>query len=230
MDRVLIVDDDKAIVHMVSEFMKVYGIDVITAYSGETALNKIDNSISLILLDINMKGINGLELCKIIRERTKVPIIFLTANSSQYDKVLGLGVGGDDYVTKPFDIVELIARVQAHIRRYKEYGRGTKDNSKEIVQFGNIKIIKDSRRVLRSPDKEVNLTSTEYNLLLYLVENPGKVLSRRELLNNVWKSDMYDENTVTTYIKRLREKLEDGRGDGGFIRSVRGIGYVFEMK
>lgn len=228
MDRVLIVDDDKAIVHMVSEFMKVYGIDVITAYSGETALNKIDNSISLILLDINMKGINGLELCKIIRERTKVPIIFLTANSSQYDKVLGLGVGGDDYVTKPFDIVELIARVQAHIRRYKEYGYGSKNAHKEIIQFGNVKIIKDSRRVLMD-EKEVNLTSTEYNLLLYLVENPGKVLSRRELLNNVWKSEMYDENTVTTYVKRLREKLEDGKGDGGFIRSVRGIGYIFEI-
>lgn len=227
MDRVLVVDDDKSIVQMVSEFMKLYGIEAITAYSGETAVNKLDDSISLILLDINMKELSGIELCKIFRERTNVPIIFLTANSSQYDKVLGLGIGADDYITKPFDPIELVARVKAHIRRYSQYGHGNQNEGGETIEFGNIKILRDSHRVLKD-GTELSLTSTEYNLLLYFVENQGKVLSRKQLLNNVWKSDMYDENTVTTYIKRLREKIEDDKGNPKFIKSVRSVGYIFE--
>ena len=229
MEKVLVVDDDKSIVRMISEFMKLYGIEVVGAYSGETAVNKLDNSISLILLDINMRELSGIDLCKIFRERTNIPIIFLTANTSQYDVVLGLGIGADDYIKKPFDPVELVARVKAHIRRYNQYkDLGTHKDS-EIIEFDNIKIFKDSHRVLKG-DLELKLTITEYNLLIYLVENSGKVLTRKQILNNVWKSDMYDENTVTTYTKRLREKIEDDKGNPKYIKSVRAIGYIFEGK
>ncbi|MBE6068518.1 MAG: response regulator transcription factor [Clostridium lundense] len=225
-DKVLVVDDDKSIVNMVSEFMKLYGLEAVTAYSGETAINKLDNSISLILLDINMNELSGIDLCKIFRERTNVPIVFLTANSSQYDMVLGLGIGADDYITKPFDPVELIARVKAHIRRYKQYGNVSSNNDNEIIEVGEIKIFKDSHKVLKG-DSEVNLTVTEYNLLMYFIENDGKVLTRKQILNNVWKSDMYDENTVTTYTKRLRKKIEEDAKSPRFIKSVRSIGYIF---
>jgi DNA-binding response OmpR family regulator len=227
MEKVLVVDDDKAIVHMISEFMKLYGLETVQAYSGETALNKLDNSIKLILLDINMKELSGIELCKIFRERTNVPIVFLTSNSSQYDKILGLGVGADDYITKPFDPVELVARVNAHIRRYSQYGNLVNRDIDSVIEFENIKILKDSHKVLKE-NIELNLTSTEYNLLMYFVENPRKVLTRTQILNNVWKSSMYDDNTVTTYIKRLREKIEDDKGNPKFIKSVRAIGYIFD--
>lgn len=227
MDRVLVVDDDKSIVHMISEFMKLYGLEAVTAYSGETAINKLDNSISLILLDINMNELSGIDLCKIFRERTNIPIVFLTANSSQYDMVLGLGLGADDYITKPFDPVELVARVKAHIRRYKQYENLSSNHESQVIEFDKIKISRDSHKVLKG-DSEINLTATEYNLLMYFVENHGKVLSRKQILNNVWKSDMYDENTVTTYTKRLREKIEDDIKNPKFIKSVRSIGYIFE--
>lgn len=229
MDRVLVIDDDKSIVQMISDFMKLYRLEAVTAYSGETAINKLDNSINLILLDINMKELSGIELCKIFRERTNVPIIFLTANSSQYDKVLGLGIGADDYITKPFDPIELVARVKAHIRRYSEYGSMTSSQENEVISFENIKILKESHRVLKN-DKELSLTSTEYNLLMYFIENAGKVLTRKQLLNNVWKSEMYDENTVTTYIKRLREKIQDDKSNPKLIKSVRSVGYIFESE
>lgn len=229
MKKVLVVDDDKAIVRMISEFMKLYGLEVVTAYSGETAINKLDNSISLILLDINMKALSGIDLCKIFRERTDIPIIFLTANSSQYDVVLGLGIGADDYIKKPFDPVELIARVKAHIRRYDQYKNSGISNEKEVIEFYNIKIFKDSHKVLKK-NSELSLTTTEYNLLIYFIENAGKVITRKQILNNVWKSDMYDENTVTTYIKRLREKIEDDKGNPKLIKSVRAIGYIFDVE
>lgn len=229
MDKVLVVDDDKSIVHMISEFMKLYGLKVVTAYSGETAINKLDDSISLILLDINMNELNGIDLCKIFRERTNIPIVFLTANSSQYDMVLGLGIGADDYITKPFDPIELVARVKAHIRRYNQYGNVTSNTENEVIEFDKIKIFKNSHKVLKE-NLEINLTVTEYNLLIYFAENAGKVLSRKQILNNVWKSDMYDENTVTTYVKRLREKIEDDKRDPRLIKSVRAIGYIFDGK
>lgn len=226
MDKVLVVDDDKTIIKMISDFMKIYGFEVVSAYNGENALNKLDDSINLILLDINMNGINGIELCKILRERTNIPILFLTANSTQYDKILGFGVGADDYITKPFDPVELITRVQAQIRRYKQYANRP-NNSPNIIQFENIKIFKDAYRVFKN-DTELNLTCTEFKLLMFFIENANKVLTRKQILNNVWKSDLYDENTVTTNIKRLREKLEDNKAEPKYIKSIRAIGYIFD--
>ena len=224
---ILVVDDDKAIVKMISDFLTINGLTSVCAYTSEAALIRLDDSIDLILLDINMNGTNGIELCKELRLRTNIPIIFLTANSTQYTKLLGFGVGADDYITKPFDPVELIARVQAQLRRYHQYTVHPQ-NPNTLVQFDNIKINKEAHHVYKN-DVELNLTCTEFKLMLYFVENAGKVLTRKQILYHVWKSDLYDENIVTTNIKRLRGKLEDNAAEPRYIKSVRAIGYIFEL-
>jgi len=226
MDRIMVVDDEKKIIHMITEFMKVNQIEVIPAYSGSEAIKKLDNTLKLIILDINMDDIDGIEVCKRIREKSKIPIIFLSANSSQYNKVLGFGIGADDYVTKPFDPIELVARVKAHIRRHNNYDNPAKNRN--IIRFGRIKIDRAARRVMKD-DKEIAMSTTEFNLLLFFIDNSNTVLSRKQILQNVWKSELYDNNTVTTYVKRLRDKLEEDGIHPKHIKSVRGIGYIFEV-
>ncbi len=226
MYKIMIVDDEKDIVFMLSEFMKANEIDVVKAYSGYEALMKLDDSIQLMILDINMADLNGLETCKKIREKSNIPILFLTAKASQYDKVIGLGIGADDYITKPFDPVELVARTKAHLRRYENYNT-THTNSSQPIEFGNIKIIRNARKVLKN-DIEISLSNTEFNLLLYLIDNAQTVLSRQQILMQVWESTHYDENTVNTFIKRLRTKIEDNKDTPVFIKSVRGVGYLFD--
>lgn len=227
MYKIMVVDDEKNIVDMIREFMKINNIHVISAFNGREAIEKLDDSIELIILDINMNGLDGLETCKIIRNKTNIPIIFLSSKSSQYDKILGLGIGGDDYITKPFDPVELVARVNAHIRRYKEYDNPI--NNSKIIKFDNIEIHRNAHKVMKS-GREINLSTTEFTLLLFLVDNSFTVLNRKQILRNVWESDHYDDNTVTTYIKRLRDKLEKDSNNPKYIKSVRGIGYIFEGK
>lgn len=225
MDRIMVVDDEKKIVHMITEFMKANQIEVIPAYSGNEAIKKLDSTLKLIILDINMDDIDGMEVCKKIRERSNIPIIFLSSNASQYDKVLGLGLGADDYITKPFDPIELVARVKAHIRRYSSYGDPVKH--KNFIKFGNIKVHRAAHRVMKD-DKEISLSTKEFNLLLFFIDNSNTVLTRKQILNNVWESELYDDNTVTTYVKRLRDKIEQDRGNPLYIKSVRGTGYIFE--
>lgn len=224
MQSVLIVDDDKSLVQMIAKFLSVYGIEAVAAYSGETALKKLDSSIGLILLDIKMKDISGMEMCKILRSRTDIPILFLTASASQQDKVLGLGLGADDYITKPFDPIELVARIQAHLRRYNRF-RDTKNKS-DVIEMDNLRINIAAHKVYKN-NREIDLTFTEFCLLVYFIENADRVLTRKQILNNVWKSEQYDENTVTTYVKRLREKIEDDKSNPKRIESIRNVGYLF---
>ncbi|WP_432661805.1 response regulator transcription factor [Wukongibacter baidiensis] len=226
MDRIMVVDDEKKIVHMITEFMKVNQIEVIPAYSGREAIKKLDSTLKLIILDVNMEDIDGMEVCRKIREKSNIPILFLSANSSQYNKVLGLGIGADDYVTKPFDPIELVARVKAHIRRCNNYDNPVKNRN--TIKFGDIKIDRAARRVTKD-NTEVSLSTTEFNLLLFFLDNRNTVLTRKQILNNVWESELYDRNTVTTYVKRLRDKVEDDRSNPKYIKSVRGIGYIFEV-
>lgn len=226
MDRIMVVDDEKKIVYMITEFMKVNEIEVIPAYSGLEAIEKLDDTLKLIILDINMANVDGMEVCKRIRDKSNIPIIFLSANSSQYNKVLGFGIGADDYVTKPFDPIELVARVKAHIRRHSNYDNPAKN--KNIIKFGKIKIDRTAHKVMKD-DKEIVMSTTEFNLLLFFIDNSNTVLSRKQILQNVWKSELYDSNTVTTYVKRLRDKLEDDGTHTQYFKSVRGIGYIFEV-
>lgn len=227
MDKVLVVDDEKEIVHLIKDFLQINSIEVVEAYSGEEALASLDETIKLVVLDIGMEGMSGIDTCKKIREMTNIPVIFLTARASQSDKVLGLGIGSDDYITKPFDPIELVARVKAHMRRYAEYNEKKTAEHNEIMRFGCLEIHPDHYRVLKN-GAAVSLTYKEFELLLYLVRNAGLVLTKEQILNRVWSSSAYDYNVVTTNIKRLRRKIEEDPDNPEYIHTVWGVGYVFE--
>ncbi|MCH4889372.1 response regulator transcription factor [Acidaminobacter sp. JC074] len=222
--KILIVDDDKKIVSMIEDFMKINNIETMSCYNGKDALElSKDPSIELIILDINMTDMTGFEVCKEIRKTTHVPIIFLTAKTTQADKILGLGIGADDYITKPFDPLELVARVKSHIRRYQIY-----DNEKlDTVEIRDLTINKKTHEVTLK-DQAIELSSTEYALLLYLSENRNRILTRQELLTKVWKSHIYTENTVNMYIMRLRDKIEIHKTEPEYLITIRGEGYVFK--
>lgn len=226
MHKIMIVDDEKEIVFMLSTFMEASGIEVVKAYNGYEALIKLDNTIDLIILDINMAQLSGLEVCKQIREQKNIPIFFLTANATQSDKLIGFETGADDYITKPFDPIELVARVKAHLRRYELYELSATYNAK-VIEFGDILVYRGARKVLKR-QVAVNLSHTEMNLLLYLIDNAHSVMTRQQILLHVWETTIYDENTVNTFIKRLRQKLEDNPTVPVYIKSVRGTGYVFD--
>lgn len=222
--KILIVDDDKKIVSMIEDFMRINNIETISCYNGKDALRLAnDSSIELIILDINMNDMTGFEVCKEIRKTIHVPIMFLTAKTTQADKILGLGIGGDDYITKPFDPLELVARVKSHIRRHQIY-----DNEKqETIEIRDLIINKKTHEVIIK-NEPVELSSTEYALLLYLCENRNRILTRQELLTKVWKSHIYTENTVNMYIKRLRDKIELHKTEPEYLITIRGEGYVFK--
>ena len=226
MDKILVVDDEKDIIHMIKDFMEIHEVKVVEAFSGEEALEKLDDSIKLIILDINMEKMSGIETCKKIRERTFVPIVFLTAKASQNDKILGLGMGGDDYITKPFDPLELVFRVKAHIRRYEEYNPGISDKTAKAIILDSFTIYPEHYRVTKE-GQVIPLSAKEFEILLFFIKNAGMVLSREKILDNIWGSRMYDDNVVTTNIKRLRKKIENDPDNPKYIKTVWGVGYVF---
>ncbi|SDK15591.1 response regulator transcription factor [Natronincola ferrireducens] len=225
--KILVVDDDKRLVKMIEEYLNLYRFKAVKAYNGKDALAFCDETIDLIILDINMNHLDGIEVCERLRQNFDVPIIFLSANTASYDKIRAFGVGGDDYVIKPFDPMELIARIKAHIARARRYNPSKQEN--KVIAFGDIKIYKDAHKILKQ-DKEIKLSKTEFKLLLYLIENPFVVLSRKEILQNVWNSQLYDEAIVNTYIMRIRQKLEENNVEEQYIKSVRGIGYMCEVE
>lgn len=225
MSKIMVVDDEIEIAEMIEDFLRMESIEVIKAESGEKALKLLTKDIELLVLDINMDGINGIELCKKIRKNNFIPIIFLTCNNSQNDMLLGLGVGADDYITKPFNPVELVARIKASIRRTHSYNRGTiKD---DLITFGDVAIYKKRYKVYKNKE-DVKITTKEFSLLMYLIENAYIVLSRDQILNNVWGDSFYDENLVNTTVKRLRRKIENNPEVPEYIKTVWGAGYVFE--
>lgn len=220
--KILIVDDDKRIVNMLEEYLKLYNFNTISAFSGRDCLAYLDESISLIILDINMDDIDGIKVCEKIRKNYEVPIIMLSANTASFDKIRALGAGADDYVVKPFDPLELLARIKVHINRLNRYKRVHKPL--EIISVQDIKIYKDSYKVTKG-DRDLNFSNTEFRLFLFFAENPGVALDRKKILETVWKSDLYDEGIINTYVKRIREKI--GTSNKEIIKSVRGVGYIF---
>jgi DNA-binding response OmpR family regulator len=225
--KILIVDDDKRIVKMLVEYMKLYEFNTICAYNGKDALAFFDESIDLIVLDINMEDINGVEVCQRIRENYNVPIIMLSANATSFDKIKALGVGADDYVVKPFDPLELIARIKAHISRIERFNASKTPETP--IEFDDIRIFRKAYKVTKDGN-EINFSNTEFRLLIYLVDNAFKAISRNTILNDVWQSDLYDENIINTYVKRIRSKLEDVGNSERYIKSIRGVGYMFEAE
>lgn len=225
--KVLVVDDDKDIRRILKIYLINAGYDVITAGNGQETLNILDESIKLILLDVMMPDMDGLEVCMKIREKYNMPIIFLTAKSEVIDKVAGFSAGGDDYITKPFDSIELIARVQANLRRYSQLElKNNIDEDKNIINIDELSINLKSHSVEKN-NQEINLTRTEFNILKLLMENRGIVFSIDNIYEKVWgeKGILNAENTVSVHIKKLREKIEDDCKNPKYIKTVWGVGY-----
>lgn len=224
--RVLVVDDEKLIVKGIRFSLEQDDMKVDSAYDGEEALKLArENEYDIILLDIMLPKHDGFEVCRQIREYSDVPIIMLTAKGEDMDKILGLEYGADDYITKPFNILEVKARIKAIMRRVGRKAGGS--DSDRVIQKGSMKIDCESRRVFIG-EKEVNLTAKEFDLLELLAMNPNKVYSRENLLNIVWGYEYPgDARTVDVHIRRLREKIEQHPSDPKYVYTKWGVGYYF---
>ncbi|HIT73009.1 DNA-binding response regulator [Tyzzerella sp. An114] len=225
--KILVVDDEKAIANIIKFNLKKEGYDVITAEDGEMGVIKaFTENPDLILLDIMMPKIDGYEACKRIREKMSTPIIMLTARAEEVDKVLGLELGADDYVTKPFGIRELMARVKANLRKYDAVIK-TSEMSSNIIDFGRLVIDLD-RYEVKKDGNVIDLTFREFELLKFLAQQKSQVFSREVLLEKVWGYEYFgDVRTVDVTIRRLREKIEDDPGKPSYILTKRGVGYYF---
>ena len=233
MYNVLIVDDDKEIVNAIAIYLKNEGYKIYKAYDGNQAVEKLkEQEIHLIILDIMMPEKDGIETLEEIRKEKTIPVIMLSAKSEDIDKINGLNVGADDYVTKPFNPVELIARVNALIRRYTKLGGAQKNEepasaiSKEnIIRVGELVINDDLKQVVVD-GKEVKLTPTEYNILKFLAKNKGRVFSIEEIYTNVWEGECYAaENVIAVHIRHIREKIEINPKEPKYLKVIWGVGY-----
>lgn len=225
--KVLVVDDEKAIADILKFNLEREGFEVVCAHDGEAGLHAfhLENP-DLMLLDIMMPKMDGLTLCKKLRETSSVPIIMLTAKAEEVDKVLGLEFGADDYITKPFGIRELVARVKANIRR-QSMDKPVEDNS-QLLKFGNFVIDVNKYEVTKN-DETIELTIREYELLKFLASQKHQIFSREQLLEQVWGYEYYgDVRTVDVTVRRLREKVEDTPSKPSLIMTKRGIGYYFK--
>ncbi|MCR4686877.1 MAG: response regulator transcription factor [Lachnospiraceae bacterium] len=225
--RILVVDDEKLIVKGLSFSLMQEKWEVDTAYDGEEALEKaLNNEYNVILLDVMLPKLDGIEVCKKIREVSDVPIIMLTAKADDADVIMGLDTGADDYITKPFNVMEVKARINVILRR--ENKRGTKDNKEEILS-GDIRLDISGKRAFIK-DKEYNLTSKEFDVLYLLVSNPDKVYSREMLLEKVWKDHSPEDlRTVDVHVRRLREKIEEDSANPKYVYTRWGKGYYYTI-
>ena len=227
MYRVLVCDDDVAILESIKIYLENEGYEVLTATDGVEALDVIaENEIHCLVLDIMMPRLDGLRTTLKIREKYNFPIIFLSAKSEDTDKITGLGFGGDDYVTKPFNPLELIARVRSQIRRYTSFGSIKKTDSMLIT--GGLTLNTETKEVFVDGDS-VKLTAREYNILEYLMANMGKVLSSTQIYEAVWNEPAFHtEKTVTVHIRNIREKIEINPKEPKYLKVVWGLGYKVE--
>lgn len=225
--KVLVVDDEKLIVKGIRFSLEQDGMEVDCAYDGEEALNYAkEKEYDIVLLDIMLPKLNGFEVCQQIREFSSMPIVMLTAKGDDMDKILGLEYGADDYITKPFNILEVKARIKAIMRRTSK--KAEQVENKKIVVVGDLKLDCEGRRVYIA-GKEINLTAKEFDVLELLVFNPNKVYSRENLLNIVWGYEYPgDVRTVDVHIRRLREKIESNPSEPKYVHTKWGVGYYFQ--
>lgn len=228
--NILVVDDDREIAELVEIHLVSDGYQVLKAYSAKEGLEILDREdIQLVILDIMMPGMDGLSMCKAIRDRSTIPIIMLSAKSTDLDKIIGLSTGADDYVIKPFNPLELTARVKSQLRRYTKFNPSSHDGKidKEII-VNHLIINKEDHKVI-AYDREVRLTPIEFDILYLLATNPGRVFSTDEIFERVWNEKMYEaNNTVMVHIRRLREKIEMDSRNAQIIKTVWGVGYKIE--
>jgi DNA-binding response OmpR family regulator len=227
--NILVVDDDKDIVESISIYLKNEGYHVIKAYDGIEALEKINSAmIHLILLDIMMPKLDGIKATLKIREDKNIPIILVSAKSEDTDKILGLTVGADDYITKPFNPLELIARVKSQLRRYTQLGSKVANISKIVIE--GLEVDMDSKAI--TVDGEIiKVTPIEYGILELLCKNPGRVFSAEEIYRRVWNEEVFvNDNTIAVHIRRIREKIEINPKEPKYLKVVWGIGYKIEKR
>jgi two-component system response regulator VicR len=224
--KILVVDDEKPIAEILRYNLEKEGYKVILAYDGEEAIKKAENDLpDLILLDIMLPKLDGFAVCKKLRQTMTIPILMLTAKEEEVDKVLGLELGADDYITKPFSNRELLARIKANLRRVTLQGPQSDDQG--VIKAGNL-TIDLSRYEVKKSDSLVELTIREFELLKYFICQQGQVFSRENLLEQVWGYEYYgDIRTVDVTVRRLREKIEDDPGNPEYILTKRGVGYYF---
>ena len=226
MSNILICDDEKDIVSALRICLAAEGYEIFEAYNGIQALEIIKaNDIHLVLLDIMMPEMDGISTLAKIRESYNMPVLFISAKSEDADKILGLNIGADDYITKPFNIIEVVARVKSNLRRYMRLGSNVSSSRIEIRGL----CLDDNEKTVAVDGEEINLTPTEYEILKLLMKNPGKVFSPREIYEKVWKETLLgSENTVAVHIRHLREKLEINPADPRYIKVVWGQGYKIQ--
>ncbi|MBX8946914.1 response regulator transcription factor [Lysinibacillus sp. K60] len=226
--HILLVEDDEAIREMVDNYLTMEGFNVTTATNGEEALhNCLQNTFDLVILDIMIPKLNGLEVLKIIREQAALPIIIMSAKDSDVDKALGLGLGADDYIAKPFSMLEFSARVKAVIRRATKYSSQA-EQKQEVLEIDNLKIDIVNFSITKS-GQEIKLTSKEFSILKLFVTNRHRVFTKEQIYQMIWKDAYYgDENIINVHIRRLREKIEDDPSNPQYIKTLWGIGYKFE--
>ncbi|MDO5558596.1 MAG: response regulator transcription factor [Oscillospiraceae bacterium] len=218
-NKILVIDDDVMILKMLGRNLLAYDYDVMTARTSQNALDKLKNKPDLILLDVNMPGMNGFELCSLIRDHVSCPIIFLTARVSEHDKVTGLMAGGDDYITKPFSVDELMARIMAHLRRERRHA------CSENVRFSNQLIIDYSSRTVYFNDNKLSFSRTEFEIIRFLSENAGMVFDRETIYERLWGFDKEGDSVVIKeHIRKIRNKLAEYT-DEQYIETVWGVGY-----
>ena len=226
-NKILLLEDDPAINQLLASQLITEGFNVIQCYNGQEALNKFDDTINLALLDIMVPKIDGLRVLENIRQTSLIPILFLTAKEEEIDKVLALGLGADDYITKPFSMIEVVYRIKAHLRRFYTYNR-TEDNTKTIYINGDLSLNLITY-VAKKGEDVLELSIKEFELLALFMANMGQVFTKVQLYEHVWKEDFYGEdNTVMVHISKLRDKIGDSSKTPTYIKTIKGLGYRME--
>lgn len=225
-EKVLVVEDEQEIRELIRDYLEVEGFEVAMAADGEEGLEQFNTyEPDIIVLDIMLPKIDGMEICKTIRNKSNIPILMLSAKKSDVDKVLGLGLGADDYMTKPFSPKELVARIKAQLRRYKELSQT--NVQKNSLEFKDLKIDLDAYNVFLEGEK-IQLSAKEFEILKFLALNPERVYSREQIFDQIWGFNEYgDINTVTVHIRKIREKIEQDSSNPEYIETVWGVGYKF---
>ena len=225
MTKILIAEDDPEIAMLERDYLEIEGFEVSVVDNGQQAVTQaLTGDFSLILLDLMLPGCNGYDVCRLIRDRIDVPILMVTARTESVDKIRGLGLGADDYIAKPFDPAELVARVKAHLSRYARLTGGGQGEP-EVIDLGNVQILPQSWRVVKG-GREIKMPNREFALLKFLAEHPNTVFSKEKLFETIWGCEyMGDSATVTVHIGRIRDKVEDDPAHPKLIETVWGAGY-----
>ena len=227
--RILIVDDEREIREAIRIYLRGEDIETVMASNGQEAIDLVkQEEIHLVLMDVMMPGIDGIVATSLIREFSNVPIIMLTAKSEDTDKIMGLSIGADDYITKPFNPMELVARVKSQLRRYPQFNSPQSTPNKDLLEVGGLSMNIVTKQV-NVDGKEVRLTPTEFKILALLLKNKGRVFSINDIYENVWDEPGYNaENTVAVHIRKIREKIEINPRDPRYLKVVWGVGYKIE--